>query len=388
MREAVIVGAARTPCCKRGAQLAPLVAEEIASFAIKAAIERAGVDPAEIEEVFYGNTNGADMKCASRAAALEGGLPFSVPTLTFERGCASALSAICVAATYILSGQGDIYLAGGMESTSHAPFIMERQLKAPTTPPKWLTGRFINIHGEDCSMGQSAENVANLLGITREECDAFALESQLRAAAATNAGYFRSQIAPVSVTVKGSTTIVDKDEIIRPETTMEGLGKLKPSFGKDGVCTAGNSSPFTDGASAVVVMEKEAAKARGLKILGTLKGFCAAGRDPKTMGLGPVDATTKLLARMGLTLDDIDLIELNEAFASQAIGCVRQLGLDMNKVNVNGGAIALGHPFGATGGVLTTKLLYEMERRGLHRGLVTFCIGGGQGFSAIFEREE
>lgn len=388
MRDAVIVGAARTPAGKMRGGLSSLQAEQLAAVAIKAAIQRAGIDAEEIQEVFYGNCRNFDMKASARAAMLEAGLPQHIPAISLERGCSSALSAICLAATMIQAGHGDVYLAGGMESCSNQPFMMERQKTIPNMPPRWLTGRYINISGEDVTMGQTAENVAQLLGITRAECDEFALMSQQRAEAAWQAGYFDTQVAPVTVKDrKGNVTTVIKDEIVRPDTTLESLAKLKPSFKPDGVCTAGNSSPFTDGASAVVVMEKEAAKDRGLEILGRLEGFCVIGRDPKTMGLGPVDATNKLLQKLNLTLDDIDIIELNEAFASQSIGCIRELGLDINKVNVNGGAIALGHPFGATGGILTTKILYEMRRRGLHRGLVTFCVGGGQGFSALYVRD-
>ena len=235
-------------------------------------------------------------------------------------------------------------------------------------------------------MGMTAERVAELMHITRQECDEFGLLSQQRAAAAWENGYFDSQIVPITVPQKKKDPIVvSRDETVRA-TTMESLAKLKPSFKPDGVCTAGNSSPLTDGASAVVVMAREMAERQGKKILAEIKGFASAACEPSVMGLGPVYATRKLLAKLDMKLEDIDLVELNEAFASQSIACIRELGLDINKVNVNGGAIALGHPFGATGGILTTKLLYEMERRDVHTGLVTFCIGGGQGFSALFVR--
>ena len=235
-------------------------------------------------------------------------------------------------------------------------------------------------------MGMTAEKVAEKYGITREECDAFGLLSQSRAAVAVAEGRFDTQIVPMTVPQgKKPPVVVDRDEPVR-ETTMEALANLKPSFKKDGVCTAGNSSPLTDGASAVVVMERGCAEKAGMKILAEIKGFASAGCDPTMMGLGPVYATRKLLNKLGMTMEDIDLVELNEAFAAQSIACIRELGMDMEKVNVNGGAIALGHPFGATGGILTTKILYEMERRNARTGLVTFCIGGGQGLSVIYER--
>lgn len=387
MRKAVIVSAARTPVGKIRGALSPLNVDELGAAAIKAAIERAGIRPEEVDEVVYGNCRNVDLKTPARVAALGAGLPISCPGVVTERGCASALNAICYAAAMIMAGVGDVYIAGGMESTSHQPFLMERGLTVPAAPPRFLSGRSCPVGMEDLSMGMTAERLAQEVGITREECDRFGLLSQQRAAAAWAQGRFQTQIVPVTVPQKkGGPVIVTRDEPVR-ETTLEGLARLKPSFKPDGVCTAGNSSPLTDGASAVVVMEREMAVRQGKKILAEIKGFASSGCEPSTMGLGPVFATRKLLAKLGMALEDIGLIELNEAFAAQSIACVRQLGLDMDKVNVNGGAIALGHPFGATGGILTTKLLYEMERRGVCTGLVTFCIGGGQGFSALFVRE-
>lgn len=388
MKKAVIVSAARTPVGKIRGALAPLNADELGVFAVKAAIQRAGIQPEEVDEVVYGNCRNVDLKTPARVVALGAGLPVSCPGVVTERGCSSALNAICYAAAMVMAGVGDVYIAGGMESTSHQPFLMERGQTVPSAPPKFTSGRSCPIGMEDLPMGMTAERVAEQLGITRQECDEFGLLSQQRAAAAWEKGYFQSQIAPVTVPQrKGEPIVVTRDETVR-ETTLEGLASLKPSFKPDGVCTAGNSSPLTDGASAVVVMERELAVRQGKKILAEVRGFASAGCDPSTMGLGPVFATRKLLAKLDMALEDIDLIELNEAFASQSIGCIRQLGLDMDKVNVNGGAIALGHPFGATGGILTTKLLYEMERRNVRTGLVTFCIGGGQGFSALFVRDQ
>ena len=386
MRRAVIVGAARTPVGKIRGALAPLEVDELGAYAIKAALERSGVKPEEVDEVVYGNCRNIDLKTPARVAALAAGLPVTCPGVVTERGCSSALNAICYAAAMIMAGVGDVYVAGGMESTSHQPFIMERGQTIPAAPPKFTSGRSCPKGMEDLPMGMTAERVAELMHITRQECDEFGLLSQQRAAAAWENGYFDSQIVPITVPQKKKDPIVvSRDETVRA-TTMESLAKLKPSFKPDGVCTAGNSSPLTDGASAVVVMEREMAERQGKKILAEIKGFASAACEPSVMGLGPVYATRKLLAKLDMKLEDIDLVELNEAFASQSIACIRELGLDINKVNVNGGAIALGHPFGATGGILTTKLLYEMERRDVHTGLVTFCIGGGQGFSALFVR--
>ena len=386
MRRAVIVGAARTPVGKIRGALAPLEVDELGAYAIKAALERSGVKPEEVDEVVYGNCRNIDLKTPARVAALAAGLPVTCPGVVTERGCSSALNAICYAAAMIMAGVGDVYVAGGMESTSHQPFIMERGQTIPAAPPKFTSGRSCPKGMEDLPMGMTAERVAELMHITRQECDEFGLLSQQRAAAAWENGYFDSQIVPITVPQKKKDPIVvSRDETVRA-TTMESLAKLKPSFKPDGVCTAGNSSPLTDGASAVVVMEREMAERQGKKILAEIKGFASAACEPSVMGLGPVYATRKLLAKLDMKLEDIDLVELNEAFASQSIACIRELGLDISKVNVNGGAIALGHPFGATGGILTTKLLYEMERRDVHTGLVTFCIGGGQGFSALFVR--
>lgn len=387
MRRAVIVSAVRSPCGKVRGALAPLLVEQIGGAVIRAAIQRAGIEDSEIDEVIYGNARNTDLKGAARIAALAAGLPQTTPALTVERGCGSALNAICIAATMIVAGQGDCYVAGGMESCSHAPFLMEREIKVLAAPPHFTTGRMCPAGSEDLTMGMTAEKVARVYGLSRTDCDAFGLLSQQRAARAMAEGRFREQILPLQVPQgkKKTPIIVDTDETVR-ESSMETLAKLKPSFCPDGVCTAGNSSPLTDGASAVVVMERSKAEAAGLKVWGELKGFASAGCDPTMMGMGPVYATHTLLRKLGMDISDIDLVEINEAFAAQSIACVREMNLDMERVNVNGGAIALGHPFGATGGILTTKILYEMERRNASLGLVTFCIGGGQGLSAIYER--
>ncbi len=386
MRTPVIVSAVRTPVGKIRGQFIRLEADELAAFAIKEAIKRADVAYEDFDEVIYGNVRNIDLKTPARVAAFAAGFPQETPAVTIERGCSSGLNAICAAATNIKAGEGDIYLAGGMEATSHRPFLMERGITIPVMEPKFTAGRSLPKNMVDYSMGITAENIAEKYGITRQECDEFGLLSQQRAAAAWADHRFDSQIVPVEAPIsKKETKVFTTDETVR-ETSMEALAKLKPSFKPDGVCTAGNSSPLTDGAGAVVVMAEETAKERGLKPLVKIVGYTAAGCDPDYMGLGPVNATNKLLKKLGMEMKDIDLVEINEAFASQSIACIRELNMDIDKVNVNGGAIALGHPFGATGAILMTKIIYELERADKNVGLVTFCIGGGQGYSCIVER--
>ena len=385
MRRAVIVGAARTPVGKIRGALAPLEVDELGAYAIKAALERSGVKPEEVDEVVYGNCRNIDLKTPARVAALAAGLPVTCPGVVTERGCSSALNAICYAAAMIMAGVGDVYVAGGMESTSHQPFIMERGQTIPAAPPKFTSGRSCPKGMEDLPMGMTAERVAELMHITRQECDEFGLLSQQRAAAAWENGYFDSQIVPITVPQKKKDPIVvSRDETVRA-TTMESLAKLKPSFKPDGVCTAGNSSPLTDGASAVVVMEREMAERQGKKILAEIKGFASAACEPSVMGLGPVYATRKALKKANLELKDIDLIEANEAFAAQSVAVANELGFDMDKVNVNGGAVALGHPIGASGCRILVTLLYEMKRRNAKYGLATLCVGGGMGVATIVE---
>lgn len=388
MREAVLVSAVRTPVAKIKGGFAKMNVDQLGGIVIREALRRAGAAPDEVEEVIFGNCRNVDLKTPARVAAIAAGLPETVPAFTVERGCASGLNAIWLAAMSVMQGEGDIYVAGGMESTTKAPFLMASEMVGNRMPPRWLFGRSLPEGMEDPSMGMTAEKIAATLGITREECDAFAVESHARAARAQRDGRFDAQLVPVEAPFgKNETRLVTMDETVRPDTSVESLKKLRTSFDKNGVCTAGNSSPLTDGAAAVVVMSRETAEKRGLEILGTVRAFASAGLDPSVMGLGPVYAVRKLLNKTGLTMDGIDLIELNEAFAPQSLGCIRQLGLVPDKVNVNGGAIALGHPFGATGAILTTKLVYEMRRRGAKRGVVTFCIGGGQGAAMLIEGE-
>ena len=386
-REAVIVSAVRTPVGRCRGALAAVGAPELGALVIAEAVRRAGLQGEEVEEVIFGNLGNNDSANLARVVTLQAGLPFTVPAITIDRQCSSGLNAIAIGALMIEAGEADIVVAGGTESDSNRPHLMEKARVAyQVAPPQWLVRRTapgaLNV-----SMGTTAENLGRKYHITREECDAFALESHRKAAAAQAAGRFDEQMIPVTVPGKrGKTTVVDRDECVRPESTMETLGSLPTAFEPDGVCTAGNSSPMSDGAGAVVLMDRETAEKKGLEPLAVFRGFAVTGCDPSIMGIGPVEAIRKVLRKTGLTLEEMDLIELNEAFATQSIACIRELGLDMDKVNVNGGALALGHPLAGTGAILTAKLLYELKRRRARYGLVSFCMAGGQGGAAVFER--
>ena len=386
-REAVSVSAVRTPVGRCRGALAAVGAPELGALVIAEAVRRAGLQGEEVEEVIFGNLGNNDSANLARVVTLQAGLPFTVPAITIDRQCSSGLNAIAIGALMIEAGEADILVAGGTESDSNRPHLMEKARVAyQVAPPQWLVRRTapgaLNV-----SMGTTAENLGRKYHITREECDAFALESHRKAAAAQAAGRFDAQMIPVTVPGKrGKTTVVDRDECVRPESTMETLGRLPTAFEPDGVCTAGNSSPMSDGAGAVVLMDRETAEKKGLEPLAVFRGFAVTGCDPSIMGIGPVEAIRKVLRKTGLTLEEMDLIELNEAFATQSIACIRELGLDMDKVNVNGGALALGHPLAGTGAILTAKLLYELKRRRARYGLVAFCMAGGQGGAAVFER--
>ena len=386
-REAVIVSAVRTPVGRCRGALAAVGAPELGALVIAEAVRRAGLQGEEVEEVIFGTLGNNDSANLARVVTLQAGLPFTVPAITIDRQCSSGLNAIAIGALMIEAGEADIVVAGGTESDSNRPHLMEKARVAyQVAPPQWLVRRTapgaLNV-----SMGTTAENLGRKYHITREECDAFALESHRKAAAAQAAGRFDEQMIPVTVPGKrGKTTVVDRDECVRPESTMETLGSLPTAFEPDGVCTAGNSSPMSDGAGAVVLMDRETAEKKGLEPLAVFRGFAVTGCDPSIMGIGPVEAIRKVLRKTGLTLEEMDLIELNEAFATQSIACIRELGLDMDKVNVNGGALALGHPLAGTGAILTAKLLYELKRRRARYGLVAFCMAGGQGGAAVFER--
>ncbi|MFA6506127.1 MAG: thiolase family protein [Treponemataceae bacterium] len=388
MREAVIVSAARTPVGKVRGSLASVPAHKLGALVVKEAVRRAKIDPAEIEEVIFGNLMNHEVNNMARVVALEAGLPVEVPGVTLDRQCGTSLNSVAYAAMYIEAGYADVIVAGGVESDSRRPYILDKPTMAyQMMPPQFSEILLAPPQCGNMPMGITAENLAVKYKLTRQECDEFSLASHRKGAAAWESGYFADQIVPVTVDLgKGKTFTLDFDEPLRKDANMEALSKLQPAFKSDGIVTAGNSSPQSDGAGAVVVMERKKAEAMGAEILAVFKGFTAVGVDPSIMGIGPVPATRKLLKRAGLTIDQIDLIELNEAFAAQSIPCVRELGIDMNKLNVNGGAIALGHPLAGSGAILTTKLLYEMRRRDVRRGIVTFCCGGGQGVAALFER--
>lgn len=386
-KEAVIVSAVRTAIGKVGGTLGKIPAQYLGAEVIKEAIRRINLDPNEIEDVIFGNCMNAGGAMA-RLCVLQAGLPIGVPGLTIDRQCGSGLSAVNLAAQAIIAGIGDVYIAGGTESMSLEPFVMERTDFFNRVPPHFRP-RFQLSPDEigNPPMGITAENLAEKYQISRKEQDEFALGSQQKMAKAQADGLFKSQIIPITVPQgKNQSVVFDTDEHSRPQTTIEGLGKLSPVFKQGGTVTAGNSSGINDAAAAIVVMSAEKAKSLGLKPMAKIRSFAVAGVDPNIMGIGPVPATRKALKRAGLSLSDIDLIEANEAFAAQTLAVDRELHFDMTKLNVNGGAIAHGHPIAATGGILTTKLLYEMERRDVKFGLITACIGGGQGVATIFER--
>tara|TARA_Y100000589_G_scaffold69394_1_gene61320 strand:- start:5387 stop:6595 length:1209 start_codon:yes stop_codon:yes gene_type:complete len=398
-RRAAIVKAVRTPFGRYGGSLSTVRPDDLAALVIAEAVGRSGVDPDLIADIYLGAANqaGEDNRNVARMAALLAGLPDTVPGSTVNRLCASGLEAINIAARMIEAGCGDVYIAGGTESMSRAPFAMAKSYTAFNRQPEihdtTIGWRFTNpklaaLH-HPYSMGQTAENVARKFDIGREEQDRFAVLSQQRWTLANEMGFFADELVPVEVPQrKGDPVIVDTDEHPRPQTTLESLAKLRPVFADDdkGTVTAGNSSGVNDGAAALVLMEASVAERNGHEILALVGAHASAGVDPATMGLGPVPATRAAVQRAGLELGDIDLFELNEAFAAQSIACVRELGLDLDRVNVNGGAIAIGHPLGASGARLATTLIHEMKRRDLRRGLATLCVGVGQGLATVFER--
>jgi len=397
-RRAAIVSALRTPFGRYGGALSSIRPDDLAAHAIKHAVERAGIDPASIDDVYLGAANqaGEDNRNVARMAALLAGLPVSVPGCTVNRLCASGLEAINVAARMIESNCGDVFVAGGVESMSRAPFVMakgqrafDRTLDVHDTTIGW---RFTNpalaeMH-HPYGMGETAENLARQFNISREEQDRFAVLSQQRWALANEMNLFDDELLAVDVPQRKKDPIrFDTDEHPRPGTTVETLAKLRPAFAEDELATvtAGNASGVNDGAAALVLMEAELARSEGRKILAIVGPSASAGVDPATMGLGPVPATRTAVDRAGLRMDDIGLFELNEAFAAQVIACVRELDLDMDRVNVKGGAIAIGHPLGASGARLAATLIHEMNRRNAEHGVATLCVGVGQGLATVFE---
>ncbi|MBP2642973.1 MAG: acetyl-CoA acetyltransferase [Firmicutes bacterium] len=388
MREAVIVSAVRTVIGKCRGALALVPAHELGALAVKEAVKRAKINPASVEDVIFANLMNNEINNMGRMVALSAGLPITVPGITLDRQCPASLNALAYAAIIIEAGYSDILVAGGVESDSRRTYTMEKPTSAyQVMPPQWAAIHTAPDELGNLPMGLTAENVAEKYGITRAECDAFAVRSHQRVAAAWDAGYFNEQVVPVEVPLgKGKVTVFAKDEALRADTSMESLANLPPVFKKGGIVTAGNSSPMSDGGGAMVVMEKQLAQSMGLEILVKFKGYAAAGVDPKIMGIGPVASTEKLFKKTGMTMKDIDLVELNEAFAAQSIACMRDLKIPDEKLNVNGGAIAHGHPLAGSGAVLVAKMVYELKRRNLSTGLISFCAGGGMGVSVVLER--
>jgi 3-oxoadipyl-CoA thiolase len=397
-REAWIVSAVRTPVGRYGGALARIRPDDLAATAIKAAVERSGVTPSELEDVILGCANqaGEDNRNVARMSALLAGLPVEIAGQTVNRLCGSGLQAINSAAHAIMAGDGEAFVAGGVESMTRAPYVMAKPEAAYDRGPRemydtTLGWRFTNpklaeMH-HPYSMGETGENVAEQCGVSREEQDAFALRSHQRAVRAIETGRFQNQIVPVMVPQpKGEAVTVEQDEHPRSDTSMEALARLRGAFREGGSVTAGNSSGINDGASATVIVERGFAEREGLRPMTRVVSTAVAGVDPAVMGLGPIPATRKALQRAELDVADLDLIELNEAFASQSIAVMRELGLDPDKVNVNGGAIALGHPLGMSGARLITMLSHELVRTGKRYGLATMCIGVGQGIATIIER--
>ena len=390
MREVVIVEACRTAIGKFGGSLAPLSDIDFGPIPIKEVIKRTGLSGDQIDEVIYasGYRTGDLPINSARVVAVKAGIPQEKPQFTISKACAGSIKAITLAAQVIKSGDADIIIAGGMESMSNATFMLKKARWGYRLGHGQLQDQLIlfdPLSGN--TMGETAENVAEKYNVSREDQDAFGFRSQQLAEKAIKEGKFKDQIVPVEIPQrKGDPKIFDTDEHPRFGTTLESLQKLKPPFRKGGSVTAGNASGMNDGASALLIMAKEKAEELGFEPMATIVSYASVGVDPALMGIGPIPATKMALEKAGLTMDDIDLVELNEAFASQAIACMRELSMDPEKVNVNGGAIALGHPVSASGGAIVTKLLYEMKARDSKYGLATLCIGGGQGLALIVKR--
>ena len=397
----VVVDGLRTPFGRYGGALKDVRPDDLAAHAIRALVDRTGLDPATIDDVILGAANqaGEDNRNVGRMAGLLAGIPVEVAGQTVNRLCGSGLQAVVTAAHAIAFGDGGVFVAGGVESMTRAPFVMAKPSAAfprgeQTAYDTTLGWRFTNPRLADAyypySMGETAENVVERCGVSREDQDAFALTSQQRWADAHAAGRFAEEVVPIEVPEGKGRRTVDADEHPRPDATMESLAKLRPAFTRDatGSVTAGNSSGINDGAAALLVMSESRARELGMKPMARMVASAVAGVDPATMGLGPIPASRRALERAGISVDDLDLVELNEAFAAQALPVMRELGLDPETTNVNGGAIAIGHPLGASGARLAATLLHEMRRRGARYGLATMCIGVGQGIAAVFEATE
>jgi len=391
MEEAVILSAARTPVGRFGGTLRAVTDRNIAGLVLKTAMKRARIRPDQVEEVIFSQQyrTGVLPPNMARPIAIDAGIPIEVPEYTVAKACGGSLKTVFLAAQAVKAGDADLLAAGGVEHMSNAAYLIPTGRWGARLGHAQLMDQLVlfdPISGN--TMGETAENVAERWQVSREDQDQFALESQEKAATALQRDIFREEIVPVPIPQKGGKeTLFTTDEHPRPETTLDGLAKLKPVFRQGGSVTAGNSSGMNDGAACVIVASRAKARELGLSPLVSIVGYASVGVEPAVMGVGPIYATRKVLGKTGLTLADIDLVELNEAFASQSLACIRELGLDPLKVNVNGGAIALGHPISATGGVILTKLIYEMRRRASRYGLATMCLGGGQGVALIVQNE-
>ncbi len=392
MQDAVIVSAVRTAIGTFGGGLADVPAVKLGEICIREALKRADLPPNQVQEVIMGNVLSAGLgQNPARQASINAGLPVEVPALTINKVCGSGLKAVILATQSILLGDADIIVAGGMESMSRAPYVLEKARFGYRMGDGTLVDSMIKDGlwdaFNDCHMGMTAENVCIDRNLSREELDQFALQSQQKAVRAIAEGVFKAEIVPVEVPGKKGPTLFEQDQQPRSETTIEALTKLRPAFmAEGGLGTAGNSSGLNDGGAAVVVMSRKKAEELGLQPIATIRSYASAGVDPRVMGLGPIPATRRALEKAGLKVADLDLMEANEAFAAQSVAVGKELGFDTTKLNVNGGAIALGHPIGASGTRILVTLLYEMQRRNAHYGLATLCIGGGQGVAVIVER--
>jgi len=390
-RDVVVLSGVRTAIGKYGGSLKDMPPADLGAAVVREAVGRSGVEPAEVGHTVFGNvihTETRDMYL-SRVASVNGGLPVETPAFTLNRLCGSGLQAIVSAAQLVMLGDVEVALAGGAESMSRGlygvPAMRWGARMGPTEAQDMMVGALTDPF-DDCHMGVTAENVAGKWGISREDQDALAVQSHQRAAKATAEGRFKEQILPIELKSRKGTTVFDTDEHIRADANMEGMAKLKPVFNKEGSVTAGNAAGINDAAAAVVLADSEYAERKGLRPMGRLVAYAHAGVEPKYMGIGPVPAVRLVLEKANLKVDDIDVFEVNEAFAAQALAVVRDLSLPEDRTNPNGSGVSLGHPIGATGAILTVKALYELERTGGRRALVTMCIGGGQGIAAIFER--
>ncbi|MBU4566948.1 MAG: acetyl-CoA C-acetyltransferase [Desulfarculus sp.] len=387
MQEPVILSAARTPVGRFGGTLKALTDQDLGVLVIKEAVKRAGIDPAQVDEVCLAQQyrTGALPPNVARPIAVNAGIPIPTPEYTVSHACGGSLKTVFLAAQAVKAGDAELMVAGGVEHMSNAAYLVPSNRWGSRLGHAKMIDQLVLFDPlSNNTMGETAENVAEQFQINREDQDAFALNSQQKTKRALELGLFKDEVVQVPIPRrKGDPVIFDTDEHPRPQTTAEDLAKLKPVFRKGGSVTAGNSSGMNDGASAVVVASRQRADELGVKPLVAILGYATVGVEPSIMGIGPIEATRQALKKSGLSLGDIDLIELNEAFASQSLACIRELGMDQDKVNVNGGAIALGHPISATGGVILTKLIYEMKRSGKELGLATMCVGGGMGVALV-----